>query len=420
MSSVGTLKGKRLAFVLPRFYEGIVGGAETLSGEIAARAKAHGADVEIWTTCAQDNRTWENHFTPGEDEVDGVPVKRFLIDERDLELWIPRQIQLSEGVPLSLEDQFIWMQESVNSSALYRHIHDAGEEFDLLLFGPYLFGTTFWGSLIHPDRSALIPCLHDEPNAYLEIVASMFRQVRGCFFNCAAEMDLARTLYGKGLAGGVVGMGFDQLEESISRDSYFKEEFPYILYLGRMETGKNVHLLIDYFIEAKESYRLAKNAKLVIAGGGSFSDLYRDEAEKREDILPVGRVSEEEKIQLMANATALVQPSTNESFCIVIMEGWRVETPALVHEKCPVTKDHVVNSTGGLYFKNGADLAGTFQYLIDSPEQKKLLGANGKRYVASEYDWDEVIKRFCTVLGDLLNKNPPLHILREYVKNKYL
>jgi len=55
---------RRYAFVVPRFGEGIAGGAETLVGALARHLAQRGDRVEVFTTCARDNRTWENEFPP--------------------------------------------------------------------------------------------------------------------------------------------------------------------------------------------------------------------------------------------------------------------------------------------------------------------------------------------------------------------
>jgi len=406
-----SLVGKRFAFILPRYYPGVVGGAETLCGELARKAYEGGSTVEIWTTCARDNRSWENDFPEGIEDYAGIPIRRFSVDERDLEQWIPLQIRLAQGVNLSVDEQFTWMKESVNSTSLYEYISEHHQDFDALFFAPYLFGTTFWGALLSPERSILIPCLHDEANAYLEIVSSMFRQVRGCLFNAEPEAELARALYGKHLRGGVVGMGFEDTaplnrDNSVEHQQFFKDDTTsYVLYLGRMETGKNAHILLDHFVEGKEQGLIPKELRLVIAGGGAFSDLERPQYSERTDILPVGRVSEEEKYLLLRDALALIQPSVNESFCIVMMEAWLAGTPVLVSDACAVTKDHVLRSGGGLYFRDTLDLAGALKTLAEDSALQAELGDSGKRYVKTQYNWQAVMGRFEEEVGRLLKAN---------------
>lgn len=386
---------RRYAFIVPRFFEGIAGGAETLLGSLAYRLKARGDYVELWATCARDNRTWLNEFPSGESSVEGLPLHRFKVDERNLDAWIPIQIAMHQGEEIPLESQLTWMKESVNSTDLYRHIADHSKSFDALFFGPYLFGTTLWGSLIAPEKSVLVPCLHDEAYAYQDVVASMFRHVRGCLFNAEPEMELARTLYGD-IPGGVVGMGFTfpKAANVEALEPYFSDDFPYILYLGRKETGKNVHVLIDAFCEAKDAGLIPAEVKLAVLGGGSFDDLHRPEALRRGDVVDLPHVHERDKQRLLRHALYLCQPSTNESFSIVIMEAWMVGTPVVVHAQCAVTRHHVIESKGGLYFSSTEDLAAVTRYFLENPSHKVRHAESGSRYVAREYSWDAVLARF--------------------------
>lgn len=382
-------------FVLPRYFEGIAGGAETLMGGLARALKSRGDEVEIVATCARDNRTWENELSEGETSVDGIKVTRFPVDKRNLDLWIPIQVAISEGKPVTAAEQLSWMTESVSSQALYSYLVQNGSRFDLSFFGPYLFGTTFWGSMLNPSKSVLIPCLHDESYAYLDVIASMFRQVRGCLFNAQPEMHLARSLYGD-VPGDVVGMGFEPPSRDVvaGLEPYFTDGAPYILYLGRKETGKNVQVLIDYFIAAKEEGSIPAEVKLVILGGGSFSDLYRNSALARGDIIDLPHLSEREKQRLLRHALYLCQPSTNESFSIVIMEAWMVGTPVVVHGKCAVTRHHVVESGGGLYFTSSGDLGAVTAFYLERPEARRAHAEAGRRYVEAEYSWGAAIERF--------------------------
>lgn len=397
---------KKFAFVLPRYFEGIAGGAETLMGNLARELHRRGDHVELWATCAKDNRTWENEFAPGVTQVNGITLRRFSVDPRNLDTWIPIQLALHDEQTISLDDQLEWMAESVNSKALYEHIAQHSREFDAVFFGPYLFGSTFWGSLIDPQKSILIPCLHDETYAYQEVIASMFRQVRGCLFNAQPEMELARSLYGE-IPGDVVGMGFEppSVEEVESLPPYFEDSSPYILYLGRKETGKNVHVLLDEFVEAKNAGLIAQEVKLAILGGGSFSDLHRQELLVRKDIIDLPHLSERDKQRLLRHALYLCQPSTNESFSIVIMEAWMVGTPVVVHGECAVTRHHVEESGGGLYFTSAEDLGAVTDYFLSNSGRRAAHAQAGAEYVAREYSWSAVLSRFDAVVDSLLRSS---------------
>lgn len=385
---------KHYAFVVPRYGDNIGGGAETLAGALASKLAGRGDKVEVLTTCARDNRTWENYFPAGPAEVQGVSVERYPVDARNLEVWVPLQIRIADGLLLNVEEQLQWMDQGVNSAALYSCLKRRADEFDAVFFAPYLFSTTFYGSLVRPDKAFLIPCLHDEYYAYVDVIRSMFRQVRGCLFNSIPEQDLANRLYGE-IKGAEVGMGFEPWSEAIVQGlrPYFAESFPYLLYVGRKESGKLVQVLIDYFIELKDA-GLWPELKLVIVGGGSFDDLHRGSAKIRPDIVDLSQVSEHDKQRLIRHALILCQPSVNESFSIVLMEAWLLGTPVLVNAACLVTRSHVVESGGGLYFSNASDFQAVLQELRTDPNLRSVLAAAGEKYVRQKYNWSAVLERF--------------------------
>lgn len=393
---------QRYAFVVPRYGRSIGGGAETLVRELACRLAARGDEIQVWTTCARDNRTWENELPAGTSIEDGVTVTRFPVDARDLDTWIPLQLRIHEGLQLTLPEQLDWMQESVNSTQLYEHILMAADTVTAVFFAPYLFGTTFWGSLLRPDKAVLIPCLHNETYAYTTVIQSMFRQVRGCLFNAVPEQDLASALYGSS-RGGEVGMGFDFPDNSTleALTPYFDVSKRYVLYVGRKETGKNVQVLVDNFIQAKSAGAIPDDLALVIAGGGSFSDIGRPDALERSDIIDIGYLDERDKQRLIKFAICLCQPSTNESFSIVLMESWLLGTPVIVHGNCAVTRHHAVASGGGLYFTSEAEFAGVLERLTTDPKLRQALSTAGAVYVKERYSWPAVLDRFDAVMESL-------------------
>lgn len=397
---------KSLAVVLPRYGAELGGGAETLVRSLILALKEQddlagfSRKIEVWSTCAKDHRTWDNYYQEGETLEDGVIVRRFSVDPRDLEVFITSEMAIQKAKPLSIENQLNWLGAGVNSKGLYQQITEFGEQFDSILFAPYLFATTFWGSLIYPERSVLIPCLHNEAYAYLDVMRQLFSRVRGLIFNAPSEMQLAAELYGKDKVlskGAVVGMGFTEPESSVTcrceeqRDEAISQCLPlkeqsYLLYSGRKEQGKNLDLLISYFVENKAEF---PGLKLILIGSGEINFL----KELPEDVIDLGFVSAEEKLSLMKNALALCQPSTNESFSIVLMEAWQMQTPVIVHGNCPVTRDHVVLSNGGLFFSNQKDFVAVLKYLVTNSDKARALGRQGREYVREVYSWKAVLDR---------------------------
>jgi glycosyltransferase involved in cell wall biosynthesis len=285
----------------------------------------------------------------------------------------------------------------VNSEELYGFLEAESERYEALLFLPYLFGTTLLGTQVDPRRSVLIPCLHDEPFAYLRIVAHLFRSVRGVLFNSAPERSLARRLFGSSEAP-VVGFGFDEARPVPGAAAAFRGRYgidgDYLLYFGRKEGGKNLPLLLESFRSCREA---GEDVALVVAGDGSI-----DPANRPEQVFDLPRLAEEEKRAACAGALAVCQPSVNESFSIVLMEAWLQGTPVLVNGACPVTHHHVSLAGGGLYFNDSREFAAEVRYLRRHEDQAKELGRQGKEYVLENYSWERVIGRFASGLGEVL------------------
>ena len=187
-----------LAVISPRLAEGgAVGGAETLLFNLATLAAAAGLRVEFLTTCAKNHFTWANELPPGEFERNGVKVIRFPVNQdRDADLFNSLQMRIGQGETLSDAEEEAWLRNSVNSDALMDYAAGAG--FDRILTGPYLFGLALTASARFPDKTVLVPCLHDEPFARVRLVARMFHSVHAFCFNTAQEQALAERLFFKG------------------------------------------------------------------------------------------------------------------------------------------------------------------------------------------------------------------------------
>ena len=231
----------RLAFVCPRLAgDGAVGGAETLLKNLALHAVRLGFEVDFLTTCAQSHFTWENTLPPGTREMDGMTVHFFPVDARDAGAFLRIQQTIDRGGPVSEQEEQLWLRNGVHSTALLEHLAQHATRYRAILLGPYLFGLTWFTALAHPERSLLIPCLHDEPFARLSSMKRLFAETAGCLFNSQAERELARELFQyPDHKSRIVGMG---LEPFTANPLAFAQRHhiraPYVLYSGRREPLK--------------------------------------------------------------------------------------------------------------------------------------------------------------------------------------
>lgn len=387
----------KIAFVIP-WYGDIPGGAEHECRGTAENMMKRGVDVEILTTCVKDFLSdWNtNYYKEGIYELNGVPIRRFEVRKRNTRLFDKINYKLMQNQSITSDEEEQFIREMINSENLYRYIADNKSQYDYFIFMSYMFGTTYFGSKVCPEKSILIPCLHDESYAYLNIYKEMFETVRGLIFLSEPEKEFTEKIYDLKNKHVTLGGGIDteiNFDQARFRDKY-KLMDQFMLYAGRRESGKNVPLLIDYFCRYKEGND--NGIKLVLIGRG---DVIIPEKYKN-SIIDLGFIPKQDKYDAYAAAMVLCQPSVNESFSIVIMESWICNTPVLVHDNCAVTKDHCIKSNGGLYFKDYDDFEECMNFYVKHEHICEKMGLMGKQYVLENFHWDVIINRYVATLNE--------------------
>ena len=391
---------QHIAFISPRFAEGsTVGGAETLLKNLSKRLLQKGMKVTFLATCAENHFTWENSLPAGKKTIEGIEVIRFPVDRKeDSGAFSDIQSEIAIGVEVSEADELRWIANSVNSEALYAHLRQEGAAYDCIITGPYLFGITWFAAQILPEKTLLLPCLHDEPYAHLRIMKQLFESVKGIIYNAQPEAELAQKLYGIAPEKGrVVGMALDSFEADAQA---FKDKFnidrPYVLYCGRREVGKGTPLLTRYIQTFRE--RTGRDIMLICTGSGTIDA----PGELRPHLLDLGFVSEADKRNAMAGAIAFIHPSTFESFGIVLLESFLAGTPGLVHAACNVLKWQCQQAKAGLWFRHYPDFEEELLLLLDHAELREALGASGRTFVQSFYNQEAVDARLLHTMEELL------------------
>ena len=407
-----------LAVISPRLAEGgAVGGAETLLFNLATLAAAAGLRVEFLTTCAKNHFTWANELPPGEFVRDGVKVIRFPVNQdRDADLFNSLQMRIGQGETLSEAEEEAWLRNSVNSDALMDYAAGAG--FDRILTGPYLFGLALTASARFPDKTVLVPCLHDEPFARVRLVERMFHSVHAFCFNTAQEQALAERLFFKGAEAAlsdtglapaapaascaslrerphsVIGFSLPDFASSAERGHALAGgDAPYLLYCGRREPLKGTPLLVDYWA-AFRALHPESNLKFVFTG---FGDIERPEGLESE-IIDLGFVGEQEKHDLMAGALAFCHASVNESLGIVLLETWLARRPCLVFASGEVLTAQTRAAGGGLWFRTCAEFNAAVEFLLESPAAASALGESGRAWTLANYSAPAVTERLLNLL----------------------
>ena len=163
----------------------------------------------------------------------------------------------------------------------------------------------------------------------------------------------------------------------------------YILFLGRLVPEKGIKYLINAFKNVKT------DKKLVIAGGSSDTDSYKEELEKLavddNRIVFTGFVQGELLDELYSNAYIYVLPSDLEGMPLSLLEAMSYGNCCLVSDISECTE---VVEDKALVFKkaNEHDLQLKLQYACSHPERVDEYKSQASDFICGKYNWDNIVE----------------------------
>jgi len=386
----------KVAFVVQRYGLDVNGGAELHCRWIAELMKDIW-DVEVVTTCANDYMTWANYYPEGREEINGVTVHRFpVIEERDIE-GFNRHCEKVFWMPHSKSDEIGWMKaQGPNTPGLINHIEINKDNFDAFIFFTYLYGTTFWGLPLVKEKAFLVPTAHNEPPIYLSIFAELFQKPKGFIFNSLEEKELLANLFDIDCTfSDVVGVGIMFDPSCLDRrPSHLALPRNYVINVGRIDASKGCKELFEFWETYKRTY--LNDLVLLLIGRSQM------EIPKRDDVLKLGFVSEEDKFVAMSTARCLIAPSAFESLSMVIMESWLCGRPVLVNGRCNVLKGQCRRSNGGLWYENYEEFEASLNFILANEDIARKMAESGKRYTEENYNMLEIRRKYVALISNFL------------------
>ena len=406
---------RRIAIIVQRYGEQINGGAELHARQWAQALKTH-YQVDVLTSCALDYHSWAQHFPPGESWQDGCRVLRFghpakrkvHLPLRHKLRYQLRRLLARLGHPLvarptgdEAHDGITYLRgKGPSMHALMAYLQARGGEYEALIFFTAFFHPAALGVLIHPQRSLLVPTLHDEKGMYLPHYHRVFRAPRAILYNTEAEQAVARRLYGNDLAPGrLCGVGIRGSPAAPPLPLPATVRAPFLLYVGRVDRSKGCAELFAQFSALRRS--MATPLQLVVCGQWSMPQ------PDHPDLLSLGFTTDELRDALLAQAAALMVPSRHESLSLVLLEALAAGCPVIVNGHSDVLVDHVQRSGVGASYRDDAGWnAAVNQVLNLDTAQRSEWASRGRHYVADHYSWPAIIERVRAAIDDCAESTP--------------
>ena len=157
---------------------------------------------------------------------------------------------------------------------------------------------------------------------------------------------------------------------------------PTLLYLGRLKRYKRIELVLD-------ALERVPQARLEIAGDGEHRPELEREIERRglgARVRLHGHVDEARKRELLGSAWVNVTASSNEGWCLTVMEAAAFGTPSVAIAEGGL-RESIVHERTGLLATDAAELGDALARILADRELRERLG-HAALARAAEFSWD--------------------------------
>jgi len=202
---------------------------------------------------------------------------------------------------------------------------------------------------------------------------------------------------------GISGRYIFLVPNGIDVEKYYEgdKEWGTIAYVGRFSYNKRIDLLIKSFLLARKK---CKELKLFLAGSGILYNYFKEKYSGH-GIEFLGKISEEEKRDLLAKSWLFLLTSEREGYGISVLEALASGTPVIL-------ADFPDNAARDLLANGGG--------IIEKPSPKKIAERICKLYrdvsfyeklqlqtrsVAENYSWDRSVKKLEDVFRFIYEMN---------------
>lgn len=177
---------------------------------------------------------------------------------------------------------------------------------------------------------------------------------------------------------------------------------PFLLFVGTLETRKNLVTLIKAFAALRASGRISHRLVLVGKAGYGWHEISAaiDASPFRQQIEVRGYETRQEVLRLYCSADLFVFPSLYEGFGLPLLEAMACGAPVACSRAASLPE---VAGDAAQFFDpaSAEDLAAAIERVLRSPELQESLRRKGKERV-KQFSWDECARRHCQVFRDLV------------------
>jgi glycosyltransferase involved in cell wall biosynthesis len=322
---------------------------------------------------------------PTEETLDGIRIRR-VGGRYTFNFVVARAVR-----DLFRREEFDVVVEALNKIPLYTPLFSP---VPVLGIGHHLFGGTIFREV--PPPLSLYVYLSElaVPWVYRRVPMEVISEsTREDFVTRGLSPNRVRVVY--------VGVDRDRYRV---KESTPKEVSPTLLALGRIRRYKRLDLVVDAVAELARSHH--PDLTLTVAGSGNYLESLEEHARRSgasRFVRFIGRVSEEEKVELYRRSWALVMTSPKEGWGLTCLEAQACGTPVIASD-APGLREAVRHEESGILVRHAdrAALRDAMDRLVRDRPLRERLGAGALRFAAG-FSWakaaDETLELIEEVIG---------------------
>lgn len=176
-----------------------------------------------------------------------------------------------------------------------------------------------------------------------------------------------------------------------------------LVHVSRLVDYKNIQTAINAINIVKKNF---PKVSLYVLGEGPYRDTLEElvtTLDLKDNVIFKGHVSDEVKTKLVASSQALLFPSINEGFGMVILEAFEQKKPVLVSNIRPMS-DIVENKKTGLVISpfDEQEWANSIEHIFRHPQKAESMGLAGRCLLEERYNQEKYAQQIITMYEKII------------------
>lgn len=171
----------------------------------------------------------------------------------------------------------------------------------------------------------------------------------------------------------------------------------YLLYIGRIETKKNIQGILEVYKILKEKYKIPHELILAGAPGYGYDNLKSIICHSSSIIQETGYISEEKKWQLLFNASVFLFPSFYEGFGLPVLEAQAAGVPVVTSLVSCLPE---IAGQGALFVNphSSVEIAEAVKQIIDDSNLRDRLRQSGFENI-KRFSWEKCARETLRIVA---------------------